>query len=152
VYVLIEYFNVNLVFVASSHKQSNAQYKLHTFNCNPHGRKILPYWNISKVFLFFPVYKYPYLLAFTDDAVEIRTTSNGSLVKNIGAANLHLISYKVNKLHSDPMFLVWCNDVKIKIKNSCAIIYIMYFVLLIGGYLFYVIHTYCYALDCPGSI
>ena len=45
---------------------------------------------------FFLVYKYPYLLAFTEDAVEIRTTSNGSLVKNIGAPNLHLISYKVN--------------------------------------------------------
>ena len=44
----------------------------------------------------FLVYKYPYLLAFTEDAVEIRTTSNGSLVKNIGAPNLHLISYKVN--------------------------------------------------------
>ena len=44
------------------------------------------------------VYKYPYLLSFTDDAVEIRTTSNGSLVKNIGAPNLHLISYKVNNI------------------------------------------------------
>ena len=44
------------------------------------------------------VYKYPYLLSFTDDAVEIRTTSNGSLVKNIGAPDLHLISYKVKHL------------------------------------------------------
>ena len=44
----------------------------------------------------YSVYKYPYLLSFTDDAIEIRTTSNGSLVKNIGAPNLHLISFKVN--------------------------------------------------------
>ena len=51
---------------------------------------------IYKCHFFFLVYKYPYLLAFTEDAVEIRTTSNGSLVKNIGAPNLHLISYKVN--------------------------------------------------------
>ena len=46
------------------------------------------------------VYKYPYLLSFTDDAVEIRTTSNGSLVKNIGALDLHLISYKVKHIIS----------------------------------------------------
>ncbi|XP_065916721.1 GTPase-activating Rap/Ran-GAP domain-like protein 3 isoform X2 [Dysidea avara] len=40
------------------------------------------------------VYKYPYMLGFTDNAVEIRTASNGSLVRNIIASNLRLMSYK----------------------------------------------------------
>jgi len=35
------------------------------------------------------------MLGFTDNAIEIRTASNGSLVRNIVAANLRLISYKV---------------------------------------------------------
>jgi len=49
----------------------------------------------------FTVYKYPYMLGFTDNAVEIRTASNGSLVRNIVAANLRLISYKVEVTSSN---------------------------------------------------
>lgn len=71
---------------------------------------------MSKWFLFsFLVYKYPYLLSFTNDAVEIRTTSNGSLVKNIGAPNLHLISHKVKILF---VFISYC----MSLHHFCVII------------------------------
>ena len=47
------------------------------------------------------VYMSPYVLAFTADTVEIRMTSNGSLIQTMVVPDLHLLSKKVKKTTSN---------------------------------------------------
>lgn len=49
-------------------------------------------WNTEPQHL---VYLYPYMLAFTEHAIEIRMATNGSLMQTISVPDLRLISSKV---------------------------------------------------------
>ncbi len=54
------------------------------------------------------VFMYPYMLAFTEHTVEIRMSSNGSLMQTIDVPDLHLFSSKVsiNCVHAR-LYVAW---------------------------------------------